>query len=194
MFRTSRSPGRTLRPAAAVAGALVAAMLTVSGCAAGQQSQTAQQVAAIDGANSTAGHLGLRNVVLATPDGTRYAKGSDARVLLFISNGGLDADTLASVSSPIATSVALSGAVSIPGQFLLDLSGGTGPQIVLKGLTRDITFGESVPVTFNFAKSGSTTANVPIAIPVGRTDQRPTVDLREVEPGASSAGAIEGNG
>lgn len=88
--------------AVAAAGALL-----LSGCAAGQISQTAQQVAAINGGNATVGNIGVRNAMLQTPDGSDYPQGSSAQLITWLSNAGNSADQLVSVSSPIATNVTI---------------------------------------------------------------------------------------
>ena len=61
--------GRHRRIAAALPRPPALALGLLSGCAAGQISQTADQVAAIDGANATVGDIGVRNALLQTPDG-----------------------------------------------------------------------------------------------------------------------------
>ncbi len=174
MSRFVRSPRRGLRPVVAV---LVAA-LALSGCAAGQISQTADQVAAIDGANGTVGYMGVRNVLLATTTGADYAKGANAPLELWVSNTGIQADTLTGITTPAATSVVINGVARIPGQTLKDFTGDTNT-ITLRGLTSTITYGQSVPVTFSFASAGTLTVNVPIAIPPVRTTGREEVNIEE---------------
>ena len=176
MSRTARTPRRLLVPAVAA----LAAVLALSGCAAGQISQTADQGAAIDGANGTVGYLGVRNVLLAVTANSDYAKGADAPLQLWVSNAGITPDTLKGVSTPAATSVQINGVTLIPGQTLKDFTGSQNT-ITLKGLTSNITYGESVPVTFAFAAAGDLTVNVPIAIPPVRTTGRPQVDIQEPE-------------
>lgn len=176
MFRTARLPRGVL-----VGGALALA-LAVSGCAAGQISQTADQVAAIDGANATVGDVGVRNALLATAPATGYAKGADAPLLLTISNDGVDGDTLSQVSSAAAADVQISGTAALPGQALTTFGTDTPAKVTLKGLTAPLVYGQSVPVTFSFAKAGSVTVNVPIEIPAERSGERPTVDIQPAEP------------
>ena len=181
MFRSTR-PSRLLLPGVA------AAALALSGCAAGQIAQTADQVAAIDGANADAGEIGIRNVLLAEPTETNgYAAGTDARVLLIVSNIGLNADTLTAVSSSVAESATIEGTAGggtaeVPAQTLVDMSTEEGAQISLDGLTRDVFFGESIPVTFTFAQAGSMTVNVPVEIPTERSTDRPTVEILPAHP------------
>ena len=85
MSRTARLPRRVIVPTAL--SLLAAASLVLSGCAAGQYSQTADQVAAIDGANGTVGDIAILNARLAPTAREKYPAGSDAR-LLQAGNGG----------------------------------------------------------------------------------------------------------
>jgi hypothetical protein len=172
--RTVRSPRRVLVPV------VMAAVLALSGCAAGQISQTADEVAAVDGGNGTIGYMSVLNVVFAATAKTSYAKGGDAPLQLWLSNAGIQPDQLTGISTPAATSVQINGIKAIPGQTLKDLTGPTSA-ITLKGLTSSIAYGQSVPVTFAFATAGSLTVNVPIAIPSVRVTGRPTIDIQEPE-------------
>jgi hypothetical protein len=181
--RTARLPRRVLVPVVAV----IAAALTLSGCAAGQISQTADQVAAIDGANGSTGYIGVRNALLAMPDSTTgYAKGADAPLQLWVSNSGVNPYTLSGVTSSAATSVQITGTATVPGQSLTDFTG-SSVKLTMKSLTSAITYGESVPVTFNFTTaagaSSAVTVNVPVAIPAERTGGRPTIVIQPTEGG-----------
>ncbi|SDO94845.1 hypothetical protein SAMN04515671_2444 [Nakamurella panacisegetis] len=191
MSRTARLPRRVLVPVAAV----LAAALTLSGCAAGQISQTANQVAAIDGANGTSGNIGVRNALLAVPTGatqkTGYAKGADAPLELWVSNAGLDTYKLSGVTSSAAASVQITGSAAVPPQSLTDFTG-TSVTLTMKNLTSAVTYGQSVPVTFTFdpgtanptgAGPVTVTVNVPVAIPAERTGGRPTIVIQPTEGG-----------
>ncbi len=179
MFSTARSPRRVLVPVVAV----LAAALTLSGCAAGQISQTANQVAAIDGANGTVGRISVLNALLATPSGSDYAKGADVPLQVWVSNAGVGTDTLTTITTPAASSVQISGTATIPGQSLADFSG-TKVKLTLKTLTANLTYGKSVPVTFAFTSAGTVTINVPVEIPPERTSGRPGVDIQPSKEGS----------
>ena len=169
------------RVRALAAAAALTASLLMSGCAAGQISQTADEVAAIDGANGGVGQIAVRNVELVGTDSGGYAKGADASLKMMISNEGLSADTLADVSSPAASSVAIAGPAAVPAQSLVSVGGRSKVTVTLKGLTDAIPYGHSVPVTFSFKSSGPITVNVPIAVPDQRVGApRSTIDI---EPG-----------
>ena len=194
MSRTARLPRRVLFPAAFV---VVAACLALSGCAAGKISQTADQVAAIDGANGTIGDITVLNARLAPVEGEGYAQGSNGRLLLWISNDALAADTLKQVSTPAADSVRIVGDASISAQYLADLSSLTGPRVVVTNFTEDVPHGQSIPMTFSFANAGTLNLDIPIEIPSDRSGDRPTVDIQpphptplwEEAPGGAAAGS-----
>jgi copper(I)-binding protein len=178
--RTARLPRRVLAPAGL---ALFAAMtLAVSGCAAGQYAQTAEQVAAIDGANGTVGDIAVLNARLAPTTRSSYPAGSNVRVLLYISNAGFTADTLESVSSSAATSVKITGDAALPPQTLADFAGETGTEVTLTGLLQELHYGVSIPMTFSFANAGSIDLNVPIQLPPERSTNRETVNIQPPHP------------
>jgi copper(I)-binding protein len=104
-----------------VLGIGLAAVLV--GCGAGQITQTASQVSAVNGASGMAGPIAIRNVQLAYPNNKQgtFAPGSDARVIMAIVNTGLADDTLVRITTPAATSVTIDGSATgsklIPGGF-----------------------------------------------------------------------------
>jgi copper(I)-binding protein len=167
---------------AAVALALGASLLT--GCAAGQIAQTADQVAAIDGANATVGQIGVRNALLATPEGSKWAAGSDVRLHFWLTNEGSLADTLAQVSTSGAQSVEISGKATVEGQSRREFGADSEVTVTVKGLTADLTYGQTLPLTFVFATAGQVTTNVPVQVPDERTGARETVQLAPTEPGS----------
>ena len=180
MTRTARLPRRVLAPAGL---ALFAAItLAVSGCAAGQDSQTADQVAAIDGANGTVGNIAVLNARLAPTVREDYPAGSSARLLLYISNEGLAADTLEAVTTSAARSVEVSGSGLLPPQTLSDFASVTGTEVVVTGFVDDQPYGVSIPMTFSFANAGSIDLNIPIQLPAERSTDRETVDILPPHP------------
>jgi len=178
--RTARRPRRVLVPTAL--SLLAAASLALSGCAAGQYSQTADQVAAIDGANGTVGDIAILNARLAPTEREKYPAGSDARLLLWISNDGLTADTLSSVSTSAADSVEITGDPAVPGQTLADFATDQGTEVTVTGFTADLFYGNSIPVTFNFANAGALSLNIPIQVPEQRSTDRPTIEILPPHP------------
>lgn len=104
-----------------VLGLGLAAVLT--GCGAGQITQTDVQQAAVNGASGTVGAMAVRNAQLAYPDnqdGT-YAPGSTAELVVTIVNTGQTDDQLVKITSPAAGSVTIDGSQTgtkpIPGGF-----------------------------------------------------------------------------
>jgi len=178
--RTARLPRRVLAPAGL---ALFAAMtMAVSGCAAGQNSQTADQVAGIDGANGTVGDIAVLNARLAPTAREDYPAGSNARLLLYISNDGLSPDTFEGVSSSAADSVEVRGDVTLPPQQLSDFASATGTEVVVTGFVEDLPYGVSIPMTFSFANAGSIDLNVPIQLPAERSTDRETINILPPHP------------
>jgi copper(I)-binding protein len=177
VFRTSTRTASGL-----LAGLLVAAAATISGCAAGQVSQTADQVSSVDGGVGNVGPIGIRNALLATPAAGSYSKGADVPVLLWLTNTGMAADTLSSVSTTAASSVSIGGTATLPPQSRVEVGASTPVTVTIKGLTDGLSFGTSIPVTFAFATAGDVTINIPVEIPAERTNtDRPTVDIHPQE-------------
>ncbi|MDQ6657858.1 MAG: hypothetical protein M3Z00_06505 [Actinomycetota bacterium] len=165
----------------ALATVALGACLVLSGCAAGQVSQTAQVVAAIDGGNATVGDIGVRNALLATPDAANYATGSNVKLLMVLSNAGLSTDTLTSISTPAASSVKLSGTITLPAQSLVTVGAASTATATLTGTTRPLCYGTSIPLTLSFAQAGRLTLNVPIQTPAERTGSRVTINIQPPE-------------
>lgn len=190
MSRSARQPGAGFPPASSrraatgTAWAVAAATaLLLSGCAAGQVSQTAQQVAAIDGGNATVGHVGVRNVLVATPPAANYPQGSSAALSMVVFNAGLDGDSLIEISTPAAKSVALSAPkIPLPAQSNVTLADGGAATATLTGFTKTFCYGQSIPLTFSFEKAGRLTVNVPIETPNERTGTRETIEILPAEP------------
>ncbi len=196
MFRTARAPRRVFAPTALAL--VAAASLALSGCAAGQNSQTADQVAAIDGANGTIGDIAILNARLAPTKGEDYPAGSDARLLLWVSNDGLQADTLSGITTSAAESVKITGDSSVPGQTLTDFASEDGIEVMVTGFLQDQYYGVSIPMTFSFANAGTIDLNVPIEVPAERSTDRETIEILPPHPtpiweeGAHSEGGSEG--
>jgi len=170
-------PLAILRPAVAVGVGLT---LLLGGCGTGQQSQTAAQQSAVDGAQGQIGPIAVRNVTLAYPEGgdAVYPVGSDAPLLLTIVNTGTTEDELTSVTSPFASSVRIEGQRKLPAQRTLravapaDKSAQAAQnlalgqiRIVLEDLAEDAKPGKTVPVTLLFRQAGELTIDVPIGPP-----------------------------
>lgn len=156
---TARAAGRT----AAVALALA---LGVAGCGTGLRAQTYEERATADSTNEAVGALALRGVrVLAPPNGTSYAVGSDATVALTVVNQGSQADRLTTATSDAADSVEILDATGKAGTFSVppqaSVSSGA---LVLHGLKREVRPGTYVSLTLTFADNGSRQLLVPVQL------------------------------
>ncbi|MEQ3551969.1 copper chaperone PCu(A)C [Pseudonocardia nematodicida] len=175
MSRNRHRPTRTL---AGVAGAVALTGLLLSGCGAGQISQTAQQVAATNGLNASVGQVDLLDVQIAYPENPAgpnalYNPGESAPVRATLVNNGAVADRLVSVSSADAASVAIGGETALPegvalvavGNSQLQPTASRPLELTLEGLSRPVAPGTDVEMTFVFERAGSVTVTVPTAIP-----------------------------
>lgn len=94
-MKAPASIARRLTVVAAAASALV-----LSGCAAGQIAQTAQEVSTLDGVHATVGDLTITAYVQAPTGAPCYLAGAAVPLSLVVVNGGRTPDTLDSISSP----------------------------------------------------------------------------------------------
>lgn len=153
-----------------VVAVLAGAVLT--GCGAGFDAQTYQERAASRTTNTEVGELALRNIfVLAPEDGNVYEVGSDAEVIITVTNKATEADRLVAVTTPAAAEVVvLSGGT--PGELEVPGRGSTQNEItlLLTGLTAQLHTGEFISMSFRFANNGTVEALVPVAL-TGSTDR-----------------------
>ena len=106
----------TRRVATAVALA-AGATLALSACGAGQITQTSDQVAAINGTNTDAGSLALRNVHIIYPDSEEYSIEPGGTALLGFTIANLDGyrdDVLTGIETEYAGSVTGADNITIP--------------------------------------------------------------------------------
>lgn len=152
-------PARHLAPA----GVLAAALL-LAGCGAGQSAQTYREKATGDSTNVNVGEISVRNLAVRAPqDGRVLPQGSSARVSVTLINSSTDPDTLASATSPAASSVKVAGPST---ELTVPAQGTTGStySLVLQDLTRDLPTGTFISLTMNFAKNGSREMLVPVQV------------------------------
>jgi copper(I)-binding protein len=170
---------RALR--AAAMSALLLSPVALTACSAGQVAQTAEQNRDKVGAQVDVGDLYLREVQLPYPVGGVYSSGDDARLLAGIVSTADTDDTLTSVAGDDFDSVevvdptktAAAGAtpaapgapldITVPAQGSVFLGNGTGPAVTLVGLSKELSVGDYVKVTFTFDKAGEVTIPVPVA-------------------------------
>jgi copper(I)-binding protein len=191
---TSRSSAVTV--ALAACGLAVAAL---SGCSAGQVSQTASQQAAVNGTAATVGNVSLRNVHIRAPQSSDYVRpGSQVELLFVASNESPDTpDKLTSITSDAGT-VTLSGDTSLaPGDVLvvgepdgqvaaLEQAETADAAKAMVGINKPITNGLTYSFTFNFEKAGQATVAVPIS--AGEAQRRDQPGGKPNEQGADTGG------
>lgn len=193
MSRTLR-----IRPTGAAAAGVVIGAVVLTGCGAGQITQTSSQVASVGGVSANAGPIAIRDAQIEfaseVAGGSVYAPGVSAPLRMSIVNTGAGPDTLVSVTSPTAASVQVNGDGEIPGGQVL-VVGGEPPaaeppepgsiatpvppaggsreaQIVLTGLREEIRAGLSYPLVLTFERAGQVQLDVPVGYPgVPRQDE-----------------------
>lgn len=193
--RTSVRPRLGMVAAAVLTGAAL-----MTGCAAGQHSQTSNEVPAVDGVAADAGQIGIRAAGVAPPDtGPNYPAGSDATLKLVMINDGPSSVALRAVSTPVAqqTTLGLNGPAdtantSAPagGTTIAIPSGGTvqvgytslGPTITLAHLTQTLYPAQSVPVTFTFTNGATISTTLAVQLTTGPQDA-PTVNISPTNAG-----------
>jgi copper(I)-binding protein len=166
--------------ATALAACGLAATLALSGCGAGQISQSANQQPAVNGTLTWVGDpttgIALRNVHLRAPQTGDYVQpGSEAELLFVAVNESADKpDRLVSITSPVGT-VTLTGDVRVrPGGTLIvgTPDGAPSPLGATEGadtveatvaLVKPISNGLNYPFTFTFERSGQKEVEVPIS-------------------------------
>lgn len=147
-------------PVALLIGAL--AIPAVAGCEAGLNAPTLAFHPAAGGAYQTAGDVTISNAfVLGPAVGQQLAKGGQAGV--FVSITAVGGDQLTSVSADgWASSVKVAGSpLTVPPQQPLNLTG-PAPRIVLTHLSKSLSGGQTIELTFNFANAGGVTVKVPV--------------------------------
>ncbi len=181
-----------MRPARLALPALLIcfAVLGATGCGAGQVSQTATQVITQEGANAERGGVAVRTVLIPPPLRGSYASGEPAPLYLAITTEEGVADTLVGVTTDAAASVVLvrspfevrpspsatptQAPSPSPGPEGVSLDIGNSELVLLtagknylelRGLTRQLSPGDTVRVSFMFAKAGEITLGVPVATP-----------------------------
>ncbi len=176
----SRSSRCSARVATLAVGAVIGAV-TITGCGAGQLSQTAMQQSAVDGNDARINNVALRNVhIQAVQTGDFLRPGASVDLVLVAVNESPDvADKLVGVTTDI-------GKVTVTGDPTLAPSGvlffgnqngqsknadraiEAGDSVkATVALTKPITNGPNYEFTFTFEKAGSVKVAVPISAPEG---------------------------
>jgi copper(I)-binding protein len=167
---------RTSALTAGLAACGLAAAVALSGCSAGQVSQTATQEPGVNGISANIGSIALRNIHLRAAQSTDYVQpGRDVELLFVAVNNSPDVnDKLVSITSEVGK-VSLSGDTSIPANDVLVVGKADGqPEPLEKAglaegaeakvaLSKPITNGLTYKFVFDFEKAGEATVAVPIS-------------------------------
>jgi hypothetical protein len=174
------TPLKTRSSAVALAACGVAAALVLSGCSAGQISQTATQQPAINGSLAWVGDpssgIALRNVHLRVNQTSDYVRpGADVELLFVaVNESAQNGDRLVSITSSVGT-VRLTGDLRVPagGTLVVGTPDGTPSPLdateaaetaqAAVQLTQPISNGLNYPFTFTFERSGQKELVVPIS-------------------------------
>ncbi len=170
---------RSATLAGLAAGAVIGAV-ALSGCSAGQISQTAMQQSAVDGNQVSVKNVALRNVrIQAVQDGDYLRPGTTVDLVLVAVNQSPDiSDKLVGITTDI-------GKVTVTGDPTLHPSGvlfvgqngqpkkaddaveNSSTVRATVALSKPITNGPNYNFSFNFEKAGSVSIGVPISAPEG---------------------------
>lgn len=145
---------------------------TLAGCYASQNAQTARETPDTPGVDGTVGMMVLDDVYLDTA--MAVPAGGSVVLRGAFSNESDQPDRLVAVATPVAASVELlapdgtaaADGIEVPAQGQVDET--TGAVLIqLTGLTRELSPGAIVPITFEFATAGRVTLDdVPATTPV----------------------------
>ncbi|MFI8569507.1 hypothetical protein ACIGGF_23400 [Rhodococcus sp. NPDC078407] len=172
--------GRHRRVATSLA-LLAGGALALTACGAGQISQTATQVAAVNGNSVDVGDIQLRNVHVVYPTSEEYSIEPGGTVELgftAINSSSSVADELTGISSPeaqvtivdeaepgsteIAPQTALGAGSSVDTTFADPLLPIQLITVEMADISENVRPGLTLPVTFEFANAGEVVIDVPV--------------------------------
>jgi hypothetical protein len=173
----------------------VIAAAALSGCSAGQISQTATQEPAVNGTSANIGSIALRNIHLRADQTSDYIQpGREVELIFQAANNSPDVtDKLVEITSDVGE-VALTGDTTVPANGALVVGAPDGQTTPLEDveaaeaaeakvmLKEKITNGLTYNFTFKFEKGGEGTVTVPIS--AGESPRREAVEAG-AEPGGS---------
>ncbi|PTR29046.1 hypothetical protein C8K36_103418 [Rhodococcus sp. OK519] len=177
MTALKASPTRRVLAAVALAAG---ATLVLSACGAGQISQTATQVAAINGNQATSGDIALRNVHVVYPNSEEYSIEPGGNAALAFTAANLSeskTDRLKDIKTDFAGSVKIDkkdGTLEIKPQAALGAGNPdvTVPEqapehvslidVTLEDIREGVRPGLTFPVIFTFENAGDIVVQVPV--------------------------------
>lgn len=143
--------------------AAIALIPALAGCAAGLNAQTNQPFDTTDGASTVFHGIAIRNVFVLGPgvNGTLQPGQAAGVFLALVNNGAPDQLTAVSALGAAASVTINGGTVNLlTGQPALLT--GPAPEVVLNGLTRPLTGGQSIPIALTFQNAGTVAMIVPV--------------------------------
>jgi len=143
-------------------GAIALLVPALAGCEAGLNAPTLEFHQSSSGVSVIENGINIDNAFVLGPE-LNATLPVGGRAGMFVALQSENGDRLVSVSAPgTASSVQITGApVELPSQSLVDLQG-PSPEIVLSGLTRPLSGGETIQLDFLFATAGVITLQVPV--------------------------------
>lgn len=156
--------GKSVARSTLIGGLALLAVPAVAGCEAGLNAPTLEFHAAAAGATTVFNGMSIGNAfILGAPSGSSVPAGSSASLFVGLFNNESGNDKLVGVSaSGVAKSVTIKGgSITIPASGSANLTG-PEPEIVLKGLTKPLSAGDTVQVVFDFSTAGVVTLSVPV--------------------------------
>jgi len=182
----ARRRHRALRQRTAVLQALgvaLVALLLVSGCGAGKNAQTSQEVPAIPGVDADAGPIALRDLLIPFRKGG-YPAGSNVPLVVRmfstaelpvqlsqVAPGANGTMTVQAQRISLRQPGAAAGSDGPPTSLVVPAGGylllvpGSGPYLVAEHITAALPYTASVPVRFSFSTGDSVQIDVPMAPP-----------------------------
>lgn len=164
----------------AVIAAAALGLSLLTGCAAGQITQTSGQIPNHAGAHGRVGPVTVDNALLAVSDDPRgpaaYPAGSDVALTFWVTNRAIDREVLTSVTSSVGDVTLTGNATISPGSYL-EVGGDSTITATITNTSEDLKYGFPVSVTFYFKDAGNLTLRVPMAIPGEREADRPSTNI-----------------
>jgi hypothetical protein len=169
-MRGQGTPTRTAAKRFAVAVLLAVATATAGAC--GEDEKPKSHNINETGVDTVIGDLRILAVHVPAPDGDRYPRGSDLRVILTIVNVGTTTDSLTRASVPDAERTAIrwdrdcDGTLETLDRLPLAPAGGTGPaevaaadpfdpyDVMVFSVHRDVLAGTTIGLTLTFQHAG----------------------------------------
>ncbi|MBE7189326.1 hypothetical protein [Jatrophihabitans endophyticus] len=176
----------------------LAAVLVTSGCAAGRDAQTQNQVPSQDGTNANAGSMALRGIALTAPtSGAAWSAGSTIPMRLVLVNNGTSTDRLTNIVTSAArgwagyrsaaqASAAASAQTASTTPGTSGASASTSPGAPSSSASSSSASSSSAPAT----SSSTTGAETAISIPAGQRVSFGVPDSQRVLALLSSLGHL----